>query len=211
MPQTYTSHNHFVIYLALALLSLMGVSCGTVKNYDYAAIPASSHRTPKDLWGNKNKANRHRENNHEDQDGGVAIEQWKSLNIKLGRHDNKALYREIKSWLGTPHKDGEHKMQEGTDCSGFVMEIYFNVYNLKIERNSARIFTYNCYPIKYEELREGDLVFFHNGSAKGITHVGIYLKENMFVHASSSRGVVIDDFTSRYYNEHFYSAGRVIR
>ncbi|MBO4786872.1 MAG: C40 family peptidase [Prevotella sp.] len=185
----------------------MGVSCSTVRQYDDSGMPTRSHRTPEDVWGKRNKTSKP----HDNGNNGSTIDQWNELNIKLDRHDNRMLYREIKSWLGTPHKDGQHKKQEGTDCSGFVMEIYLSVYNMKIERNSARISTHSCYEISPEELREGDLVFFHNGSGNGITHVGIYLKDNMFAHASSSRGVVIDNLSSRYYSEHFYAAGRVKR
>lgn len=205
MANTKSSYCHTFIYIVLTLLCIMGVSCGTVRQYDDSGMPSRSHRLPEDVWGKKHEPS----NRHDDGHGSSSVEKWKELNVKLDRHDNKELYREIKSWLGTPHKDGQHKKQEGTDCSGFVMEIYLSVYNMKIERNSARIFTHNCYRIDIDELREGDLVFFHNGSGNGITHVGIYLKDNMFAHASSSRGVVIDDLTARYYSEHFYAAGRV--
>ncbi len=210
MKRITVSYRHTLFYILLALVSTLAVSCGTVRSIDYSEMPTNRHMTPEDVWGSGKKHGREsRDKGTVYQQGDNSIEKWKKLDIKLGRHDNHMLYREIKSWLGTPHKDGAHKKHEGTDCSGFVMEIYYTVYNIKIERNSARIFTHSCYEISPEELREGDLVFFHNGSGNRITHVGIYLKDNMFAHASSSRGVVIDDLTSRYYSERFYAAGRV--
>ena len=205
MSPTKSSYSHTFIFIVLAVVSMIIVSCGTVRNYDDSGMPKNGHRTPEDVWGKRKKTSKP----HDNGSNSSNIDQWKELSIKLDKHDNKLLYSEIKSWLGTPHKDGNHKKQEGTDCSGFVMEIYLRVYDMKLERNSARIFTQNCYRIDFDELSEGDLVFFHNGSGNGITHVGIYLKDNMFAHASSSRGVVIDNLTSRYYSEHFYAAGRV--
>lgn len=60
--------------------------------------------------------------------------------------------------------------------------------------------------IDRKELREGDLVFFKNNGK--INHVGIYLKEDMFVHASSSKGVMISKLTEKYWDSRFYKGGR---
>ncbi len=134
---------------------------------------------------------------------------WRTLDIKLGRNDNKRLYRELKSWLGTPYQyAGSSK--SGTDCSGFVMEVYKAVYHQKLERNSQKMFEKNCHEIEKSALKEGDLVFFNTGNKKRrINHVGLYLKECMFVHASSSHGVIVSDLRETYYVKHFVVAGRV--
>lgn len=134
---------------------------------------------------------------------------WRTLDIKLDRKDNKHLYREVKSWLGTPYKYAGHDRQ-GTDCSGFVMEVYKTVYHQKIERNSQKIFEKNCHEIDKSDLKEGDLIFFNTGNKnRRINHVGLYLKECKFVHASSSRGVIVSDVREAYYEKHFVVAGRV--
>lgn len=133
---------------------------------------------------------------------------WATLDIKLTRHDNKELYKECRSWLGVPYRYGGQS-HEGTDCSGFVMQVYMAVYDRKIERNSARIFEKNCKEIKKSKLREGDLVFFNNGRSSRITHVGLYLKDGKFIHASSSRGVMVSDMSHKYWDKHFQCAGRV--
>ena len=136
-------------------------------------------------------------------------DEWRILDIKLGRGDNRRLYKEVKSWLGTPYKYAGNS-KSGTDCSGFVMEVYKEVYHQKLERNSQKIFEKNCYEINKGDLKEGDLIFFNTGNKKRrINHVGLYLKENMFVHASSSRGVVVSDLREAYYVKHFVVAGRV--
>ena len=89
------------------------------------------------------------------------------------------------------------------------MEVYKSVYGIKLNRNSTKILEQNCKAIDLEDLREGDLVFFCTRGDRQVSHVGIYLKDNKFVHASSSRGVVVDDLRQNYYATRFHSAGRV--
>lgn len=136
---------------------------------------------------------------------------WKTLNISLSSSDNKRLYQEIKGWLGVPYKYGGNT-KDGVDCSGFVLQIYKSVYKKKVERNSAKIFEKNCRLIDVDDLQEGDLLFYATSKKTlKITHVGIYLKDNKFAHASSSKGVVISDITEDYFINHFYAAGRVVQ
>lgn len=134
---------------------------------------------------------------------------WSSLDIKLGKGDNKALYHEIKDWLGTPYCYAGDEKGKGADCSGFVMQVFLKVYKKPLERNSAKIFEKNCKEISRSNLKEGDLVFFHGKNADEISHVGIYLKDGHFAHASSSKGVIINSLSQRYYDTHFHCAGRV--
>lgn len=218
-------YNKLLILASALLLALSSVSCGVMKREidDDSGYPKGSRRTSSSVRIN-NKGSHNRDwaktkPNDDDyyDDRGVdngpihTDEEWKRLDIKLGRHDNKKLYNEIKSWLGTPYASGGHKKQVGADCSGFVMELYLTVYNMQLERRGGLQFYNNCEPIDKAALREGDLVFFNNGEGGKITHVGIYLKDNKFAHASSSRGVVIDDLTAKYYVKHFFAAGRVKR
>ena len=64
-------------------------------------------------------------------------------------------------------------------------------------------------PLPKDELKEGDLVFFKIKS-RTITHIGIYLGDNRFAHASSTRGVVISNLNEPYYSRYFYKGGRII-
>lgn len=214
-----------IIIIALALLmALSGVSCGVMKqaNDDDSGYPTKRGRTTSAVrrtGGNHNRDWAKTKPNDDDfyEDRGIdngptaTDDEWKRLDIKLGRRDNKKLYNEIKTWLGTPYSGGGHTKQVGADCSGFVMEIYLTVYSMQLERRGGLQYYNNCTPIDKDDLREGDLVFFNNGDGGKITHVGIYLKDNKFAHASSSRGVVIDDLTAKYYVKHFFAAGRVKR
>ena len=194
-------NNRLCLWLALLLLMLAQASC-------HKGINTSNHgKYPRHRHARNDDRGRH---GHDDNDKQNAGDDWKTLNIKLRRGDNKALYAELKRWLGTPYKYAAQECGVGTDCSGMVMMVYRNVYNIDIERNSARIFEKNCKPVKRNELQEADLVFFNNGKSSRITHVGIYLRDNKFVHASSSRGVMVSDLNQNYWVEHFQCAGRIL-
>jgi len=219
---TFTTHFNkpFIITMTI-VLAVLSVSCGVMRqNEDSSGYPNNStNRSVRTSNRNHNrdwaKTKPNDDGYYDDRgidNGSTATdEEWKNLDIKLGRRDNKKLYKEIKSWLGTPYRGGGETKQVGTDCSGFVMQLYLTVYDIKLERRGGLQFYNNCEPIDKEALREGDLVFFNNGQGGKISHVGIYLKDNKFAHASSSRGVVIDDLTANYYVKHFFAAGRVKR
>ena len=138
------------------------------------------------------------------------IEVYGVLGLEYDKKDNFALYKEAASWMGVPHVDGGMS-REGVDCSSLVQQIYLKVYNIKIERNSENILQINCKRISKNNLREGDLVFFKttNKSSAKVNHVGIYLKEHKFVHASSSRGVMVSNLDDDYWVRAWVCGGRV--
>lgn len=119
----------------------------------------------------------------------------------------KPLYQFIVDWYGTPYKYGECS-KNGVDCSGFINLLYEKVYHKKLERRAQDIYSKYCKKIKLSDIKEGDLVFFIIES-KEISHVGLYLKNNKFVHASTKKGVMISDLNEPYFAKFFYAAGRV--
>ena len=127
------------------------------------------------------------------------------MNITLCDKDNKKLYQEIEKWYGTPYKYGGCS-EAGIDCSCFVGKIYLSVYGINLNRTAADI-TKNITLIERDELREGDVVFFITNK-KYVSHVGIYLKDDMFVHSSSSKGVTISRLSEKYWEPRFYKGGR---
>lgn len=200
-----------ILYLAAAIfMSLPVVSCRSTSHTTHTYRPYHERRNrgvvPHDDTPSVSDP-------HKPTPGGNGLvsDEWAQLDIKLGRNDNKKLYKELKRWLGTPYAHARQDCGEGTDCSGMVMVVYQEVYGIKLNRNSAKILEQNCRPIDLDDLREGDLVFFFTSDEERISHVGIYLKDNKFVHASSSRGVVVDDLRQNYYATHFHSAGRVLK
>jgi len=129
--------------------------------------------------------------------------------IDFNGSENLELIQTIDKWLGVPHKMGGCSTS-GTDCSCLVKNIYKSVYQIDLHRVSADIFKYDVDPLDRNRLSEGDLVFFKIDGIK-ISHVGIYIKNDKFVHASTSKGVIISDLQTDYYKNRFYSGGRVKR
>lgn len=128
------------------------------------------------------------------------------LGINLEPTSNIKLYEFIYKWLGTPYKFGGSS-ENGIDCSGFTKVVYKHVFDFLTARNSSEIHK-DTRQIEKNELKEGDLVFFKIKS-KTINHLGIYLGNNKFVHASLSNGVVISDLTEAYYTRYYYTSGRI--
>lgn len=129
------------------------------------------------------------------------------MGVAVDATSNLKLYKFIYEWIGTPYSYGGNT-KRGIDCSAFTKAIYDKVFNTTIRRNSRDIFSM-VDPLSKEDLKEGDLVFFKIKS-RSISHVGIYLGDNRFAHASSSRGVVISNLNEPYYSRYFYKGGRVL-
>ena len=118
---------------------------------------------------------------------------------------NTKLYSFVNSWEGTPYKFGGMS-KSGTDCSGFSNVLYKEVYGKKLPRTTKDIYG-SCRKLGKGDLKEGDLVFF-DIQGKKKSHMGVYLQNNRFVHASSSKGVVISDLNNPYYKKYFAGGGR---
>ena len=130
----------------------------------------------------------------------------KLLNCEVDSLPYPVMYQTIYEWLGTPYRySGDCK--EGVDCSGFVCMLYNESFGIKLAQTSADIFK-ETKPLKKSALKEGDLVFFKI-KKKRISHVGVYVGNNKFVHASVQNGVIISDLDEAYYKKYFYKGGRV--
>lgn len=131
-----------------------------------------------------------------------------TLGLRLDHTENKQLIETVADWLGTPYRSGSSS-KRGTDCSGFVTRVYKEVYGIDLSRSSRSIF-HDVKRISKTQVKEGDLVFFRRGPKQPIYHVGIYLKNNKFVHSASSGGVRISSLKESYYSRNYYAAGRVM-
>ena len=127
------------------------------------------------------------------------------LDVSESTLKNKNLYNFIIDWYGTPYKYGGNN-QEGIDCSGFTNVLYKEIYKIQIPRVSKDI-AENVKRKYTDDLKEGDLVFFSFGKTGTVNHVGIYLHNNKFVHASTSKGVIISNLTEPYYGDYLVKCG----
>jgi lipoprotein Spr len=121
-------------------------------------------------------------------------------------YNNTELKIFIKSWLGVPYKYGGLS-KKGIDCSGFTSIVYNKVYDYKLPRIALDQYK-SGRKIRFGQLSEGDLVFFRGVIGAGIDHVGIFLEDGKFVHASTSIGVTISDLSEEYYKSRFVGACR---
>lgn len=131
--------------------------------------------------------------------------------LKLGVNEkeisNLKLYHFIDEWMGVPYKYGG-KDKNGIDCSGFTGLLYREVYNKNISGPTSTLIDLTNI-INESELKEGDMVFFHIEKKGKVSHVGVYLQNNKFVHATTKKGVMINDLNENYYKQHYFKSGRV--
>lgn len=145
---------------------------------------------------------------------GIESAQWLQLKYAIvfdatvEQLTNLALLKDIDYWWGTKYCLGGNS-ESCIDCSAFTQTVMRDVYGVDIPRTASEQYS-NCDKIKSGELREGDLVFFHTrGRGKSITHVGLYVTNNKFVHASTSGGVMVSDLNDAYWQPRFVAAGRI--
>jgi lipoprotein Spr len=134
----------------------------------------------------------------------------KQYAIKLGVSEsdikNETLYQFINEWQGVPYKYAG-KDKAGIDCSGLTSTLYLKVYKKTISSNTKALVG-EVKKISESDLKEGDLVFF-NTNGKSVSHVGVYLQNHKFVHASTKKGVMISDMNEAYFKQTYVSSGRV--
>lgn len=129
---------------------------------------------------------------------------------KIGQPiSNETLYQFIDQWYSVPYKFGG-KSKSGIDCSNFTCLLLREVYGFassfyfpssKLAEQGKKV--------NHGDYREGDLVFFSINQSSKISHVGVYLANNKFVHASTSKGVIISSLNEEYYKKRFAFVARL--
>ena len=130
------------------------------------------------------------------------------LDVPADQLMNTKLLLDIDYWWGTKYCLGG-STEDCIDCSAFTQNLMREVYAINIPRTAREQYD-NSDHIKKDELQEGDLVFFQTYRHQ-ISHVGVYITNNKFAHASVSNGVMISDLDDPYWKQRYAAAGRVLK
>jgi lipoprotein Spr len=128
------------------------------------------------------------------------------LNTELESLPSKELLESVDTWYGVRYRTGGNT-KSGVDCSGFTVAVYAAIYGITLPRVSRDQYRTSRH-ISSTELQEGDLLFFDTRGRGSVSHVGIYLGNNRFIHASVSKGVMVSGMFEPYYLQRFVGAGR---
>lgn len=128
------------------------------------------------------------------------------MGVAVSATTSSKMYQFVYDWIGTPYRLGGNS-KKGIDCSKFAAQLYDKVFNTSIGYNSRNIYS-KVDKVKKGDLIPGDFVFFKIRS-KNITHVGVYIGDNKFAHASTSRGVMISNLDESYWKRYYFNGGRV--
>lgn len=120
----------------------------------------------------------------------------------------EVLYQQHQQWQGTPYKLGGND-QNGIDCSGFVALTFAENFAVALPRTTHKLAQMDG-AVAEADMRPGDLVFFIIPKQDSYYHVGIYLEGYRFLHASTSKGVMISDLNHVYWQKHYWKSLRVL-
>jgi murein DD-endopeptidase / murein LD-carboxypeptidase len=139
------------------------------------------------------------------------MEEGTERELGTGKTSPDDLIRTAKQYLGVPHCMGG-KTMKCMDCSGLVVTVFAS-HGISLPHNSEDQARYGKILEGMDELRKGDLVFFVRSyrTQRFITHSGIYVGDNKFIHASSQRGVTITSINDPWWSEKFIFATRVLK
>lgn len=113
--------------------------------------------------------------------------------------------------IGTPYRWGGSSPQTGFDCSGLIGYVFHHSMNIKLPRSTTQMMQVKAPVIERNRLRTGDIVFFATSGGRRVSHAGIYVGDNRFVHAPSTGGKVrIDSLTSPYWSKAYLQAKRYL-
>lgn len=130
-----------------------------------------------------------------------------NLNADLGNRQEK-IVMEIIKYLNTPYKYGGNT-KNGIDCSAFTKTVFGNGLSVTLQRTARDQFTQGIVVSDRTELVFGDLVFFNTRRRVRPGHVGIYLGDNLFAHASTKLGVTISSLEENYYHQRYMGGRRL--
>jgi cell wall-associated NlpC family hydrolase len=127
------------------------------------------------------------------------------MNVPVEELPSKSLLEAVDDWYGVRYRTGGNT-KKGIDCSGFTEAVFLAVYGMQIPAVAREQYR-ACRKIATGELEEGDLVFFN--TTGGVSHVGVYLGNSKFIHATVSKGVMVNGLYESYYAKRYIGGGRI--
>lgn len=117
-----------------------------------------------------------------------------------------------RSLIGTRYRPGGTSVQTGFDCSGFVGYLFREQVGLELPRSTRELIKLDAPKVARADLEPGDLILFNDRGRGRVSHAGIYIGDDQFIHSSSSRsgGVRIDSLGSSYWSRSYMEAKRVL-
>ncbi len=187
-----------IFHITCVFLSVVILSAGVSSCSSSRSVHKRAHR--------KEHVKRHRKTDDRQKDKDSRKERKERMEMS---EERRKVIEEAAEWLGTRYEYGSQEKGESTDCSGLIMQVFLKAVEMKLPRNSARQADF-CKTLKNKDRQGGDLVFFATGSdPERVTHVGLMIDEVNFIHASSSKGVVISRMDNSWYIKRFLKYGRI--
>lgn len=114
--------------------------------------------------------------------------------------------------VGTPYRYGGSSAKTGFDCSGFIGYLFREEAGITLPRSTREMIKLDAPLVARNELEPGDIIFFNNRGRGRVSHAGIYIGDDQFIHSASRRGggVKVDSLTDRYWRSSYIEAKRVL-
>ncbi len=210
---------HFTCFMTMCITIVVFEGCGpsSPRFTSTPKKPKSEQQAPKQI---PRFTSKEKEAEAERKEDDKKVDSTEIETIKAGKRnfktekneaikplDQSRMMREISKYMGVPYVHGSAS-EQGMDCSGYTMIVYKNALKIQLPRSSAEQYKMGR-PVKLSELKFGDLVFF-NTTNEPASHVGIYIGDDLFAHASVSLGVTISSLQSTYYQKRYIGARRIV-
>lgn len=210
----FSTHNLFKSFLLLFAIMLFS-GCGVLKWSEVRPHIADNKPSKTYKASQPNKVEIKRETPKKTQPNTVVspaptkVERPKNApkNTPSARKKTDALLDVYRQWKGTPYRLGGNS-RSGIDCSAFMQQTYQSAFSASLPRTTKEQFRQGK-PISQKELQVGDLVFFQTSNSTW--HVGVYLGDRQFMHASVTYGVSVANLDNGYWQKRYKGARRILQ
>jgi lipoprotein Spr/probable lipoprotein NlpC len=210
----YVQNRHliFLMLFAAALLSTgCGVSSPRFGNHEHTRGASGTKEKPRFTSSETEEERRGDDKKVDPKEIQRVTESSRSFtkekNPAIKPLDQSKMMREISKYMGVPYVHGGASA-DGMDCSGYTMTVYRDAVGVRLPRSSVEQSKLGG-SVDFQNLKFGDLLFF-NTTGESASHVGIYLGDDLFAHASVSLGVTISSLQSSYFKERYETARRIL-